>query len=143
MEHRKIALDAVGSADRWLDSAKLNAKSGNYDAALYSLEMSVEIALKAVLLSLEIDVPRVHAINDAVTLALQDRRAPKEFKDKVPTVLSTFNALLSLRSVGGYVFETRASLADLKTLYGKYKEEAEGVVKLCGDSVRKITEAGK
>lgn len=141
MEHRKIALDATASAARWLDSAKLNAKSGNYDAALYSLEMSVEIALKAVLLSLEIDAPKVHTIGDAVTLALQDKRVPKEFKEKTSTVLGTFNALLSLRSVGGYAFETKASLGDLKELYEKYKDDAARTVKLSEDSVRKITGA--
>ena len=140
MEYEEIAPYAMGTARRWLSSAKLNAKVGNYDSALYSLEMAVEISMKALLLSLGMEVPKVHDICDIVSDALKnDRRIQHQLKGRMSSSIDTFNELLGLRSVSGYVFETGTSLKELKEKYENYAGKAEEIVGIYGKAVESIT----
>jgi HEPN domain-containing protein len=140
MEHEGIADEAVRSAKRWLVSAELNAGKGNYDSALYSLEMSVEIAMKAVLLSIGIDVPKSHRIGDVFTASVRDeKRLPEEFKRHVEECVDIFNALLELRAAGGYMFESKTTMDELRTEYERYRKDAENVVGLCAVAVHAAT----
>jgi len=137
MEDKEIGHDAIESAKRWLNSARINASAGSYDAALYSLEMSVEIALKALLLSLGIEVPKTHSIGDLVIESVRDnKRLPKELAQNVDKIVGLFNSLAALRPVSGYIFETKSSLKDLKVKYDKYADEAEAVIEMCGKAVK-------
>lgn len=140
MEDKGIAGDAVASAKRWLNSAGRNAGGGDYDTALYSLEMSVEIALKAVLFALGLEVPRMRSISDLATEALKgDSRLPKEFREETDSMVGTFNALINLRPTSGYMFETTSTLTELKKKYEAYKGNAERTVDLCENAVRLLT----
>ncbi|EQD35113.1 HEPN domain protein, partial [mine drainage metagenome] len=121
MEYKGIAADAIGSAKRWLASAELNARHGSYDSALYSLEMSVEISMKAVLMCIGIDVPKTHAIGDIFASSVKsDKRIPKVFKEHVEESVDVFNALLGLRAASGYIFETKTTMEELKAKYERY-----------------------
>ncbi len=140
MEDKKVAYEAIASAKRWLSSAKRVAGDGNYDAAVYSLEMAVEIAMKAVLISLGIESPKVHNIRGAMQQAvMESRRIPKDFKDRVPEMFSTFNALLDLRAVGGYIFETRTGLGELEKRYAELEPDSADTVKRCERAVAAVS----
>jgi HEPN domain-containing protein len=140
MEDKGIAADAIASAKRWLASAKANAAARNYDTALYSLEMAVEIALKALLFSLGADVPKTHFIGDFVMqIVKEDKHIPNELSGSINNIIETFNALVTLRSVSGYIFETRTLVHELKDKYDKYFKEAEKIITLC----EKVTKVAK
>lgn len=139
MEDSGIALAAVGSAKRWLASAKAAAGIGSYDSALYALEMSIEISLKAVLFSLGMDVPKSHAIGDVFSYAVKENRSvPKELRNGLDGILDTFNALLELRAASGYIFETKTSLEGLKAKYDRYVGEVESASRVCEASVKSV-----
>ena len=107
----------------------------NHDNALFSLEMAVEVALKAVMYSLGVDIPKTHAIGDLLEAAVGQGRVPKRFKAELGATIATFNALLALRSASGYSFATRATLEGLRRKYDSLVERAEAVVKLCEEAV--------
>ncbi|MHB1439890.1 MAG: HEPN domain-containing protein [Cuniculiplasma sp.] len=137
MEYKGIAADVIGSAKRWLASAELNASHSNYDLAIYSLEMSVEISMKAVLMHIGIDVPKTHAIGDIFTSSVKsDKRIPKDFKGHIEESVDVFNALLGLRAASGYIFETKTTMEELKAKYEHYKKGATTVVELCARAVQ-------
>ncbi len=139
MEYKEIARDAIDSAKRWLVSADLNAGAGNFDSALYSLEMSVEISMKAVLLSINIDVPKEHRIGDIFDASINtDKRIPKEFRQHAADTVNIFNALLELRTASGYMFETKTTIKDLKVKYEYYKKDAKRIVEICAKTVHAI-----
>jgi HEPN domain-containing protein len=139
MENAGISAAAMASAERWLNSARINAKAGSYDTAIYSLEMSVEIALKALLLALGTDVPKSHAIGDLVLESVQgNRRLPKELVENAGSIVRLFNSLVSLRPVSGYAFETKSGLKELRARYERHVGEAENAVELCGKAVSSI-----
>lgn len=136
MEYKGIAKDAIEGAKRWLTSARINAKAGNYDVAIFSLEMSAEIALKGLLFGLGIDIPKTRSIGDlAIKSVNEDRLLSKKLTQEINRMVRTFNALTSLRSIGGYLFETRTSLQDLKRKYEEYVGETERIVKTCEESI--------
>lgn len=136
MEDKGIASDAIDSAKRWFTSAESNAGAGNYDTALYSLEMSVEIAFKGLLFALGADAPKSHSIGDLVIKSVRGNgRLPKELTAKIDGFVATFNALLSLRQASGYVFETRYDMRELKAEYRKYARDAEELIAECGKAV--------
>lgn len=138
MEDKGVGPDAIESARRWLNSARINAAAGSYDAALYSLEMSVEIALKGLLFSLGRDVPKTHSIGDVVMDALREsKKLPKELAANPDKIVGLFNSLIALRPVSGYIFETKSSLRDLKGKYEKYVDEAEEIIEMCNKAVNR------
>ena len=52
--------NAIDDANRWVISAEKNFDSGNYDIALYSMEMALEIAMKSFLIKNKIEYPKKH-----------------------------------------------------------------------------------
>lgn len=139
MEDKGIAEDAIESAGRWMKAAELNAGVGNYDSALYSLEMSAEIALKAVLLALRIDIPKTHNIADVFLQSVgEDKRASNAFGPNVGRMIETFRTLLELRSVSGYIYETRYNMGALKAKYESNIDDVVEIVDSCKKFVRQI-----
>lgn len=137
MEDKQSAGAAIGSAKRWLRSAELNAKAGNYDSALYSLEMANEIAFKAVLMSLGVDAPKTHNISDVFSRSVgADRKASKAFEGRMDAAVDTFRSLLELRSISGYIYETKYDVIALKGKYRSYAKPVEDVIGVCEKVVK-------
>lgn len=64
---RALSLEALKTADSWMKTANLMIEKRIYNTALYAEEMSVEIGLKAIMLALGEDPPKVHNILESVT----------------------------------------------------------------------------
>ncbi len=96
------ASDAIDDAKRWLSAAESSEKAGSYDIALYSAEMALEIAMKAVLINKGVDYPKKHDITDYFKTAVDSRSTVKELRDELPSLISTFSELLNLRNAAGY-----------------------------------------
>lgn len=98
--------NAIETSKNWYETARLAASGGIYSQALYSLEMSVEIAFKAVLISVHVDVPKVHDIRRVIRMHLTGNNLlPKTFLEGLEGFLDTFETLLRMRSMVGYGFE--------------------------------------
>ena len=144
MENEKIAGDALLSAKRWLETAHMAAGEGNYDSAVYSLEMSVEISLKAVLLSIGTEVPKIHAIGDIFAEAVRGNdKVHKELSSSVEEITRTFKELLKLRSAAGYMFEREDELENLGSEYRNLEGSSDKIVALCEKAVRKLSGSGR
>ena len=97
---------AIETSKNWYETARLAASAEIYSQALYSLEMGAEIALKSVLISLHVEVPKVHDIRKVARLYLSSNTSvPKAFVKKLDWMLEVFEDLLRMRSIVGYGFE--------------------------------------
>jgi HEPN domain-containing protein len=115
----------IETSKDWLKTAEITLNAERYGQSLYALEMSVEIAFKAVLLSIHVEVPKVHDIRKTVKTFLSgNKKMPKKFADELDDYLSTFENLLSLRSIVGYGFESGLESAELE-------KQAESLVPKC------------
>jgi HEPN domain-containing protein len=114
----------------WLKTADITFKIGRYEQTLYSLEMAAEIAFKAVLLSLNLEVPKVHDIRKIIrTFLAGNKKVPKEFSNDLDEYLSTFEVLLRMRSIVGYGFENYMEK-------GHLEEEAQKMLSKCSKLVK-------
>lgn len=136
MEDKSIATDAIENAKRWLSSSSANAERGNYDLAVYSLEMSIEIALKALVFSTGMDVPKTHSIGDRVTkIVMEDVNLARRLGGEIDEFVHTFNSLSTLKSISGYIYETRSTLDDMRRTYEKFAREVTRIVGLCDKAI--------
>lgn len=132
-------MTAIDNARVWLDTAEITMKGKIYTTALYSMEMAVEIALKALLMEFGINVPKLHNVTNSLKAVFEERRSalPKEFRDKEAFVLDTYNDLLEIRTLVGYIFEMNASI-DVEEKAKKYIKASKEVVDLCDLAIRHI-----
>ena len=132
-----MEVEPIDAAKDWLKMAELAMEVRKYAQAAYSLEMAVEIALKAVLISVHVEVPKVHDIRKAARMFLAGNRSlPKSFLEELDDFLATFETLLRLRPIVGYGFETGTAKSDIK-------EQAERLLPKCKIIIAECEKAAK
>ena len=107
MVNRELASRALKNAEEWLLSSKELDKAKVASKVLYSLEMGVEMSLKALLIYHGIDFPKSHNILPVVAnLISSSEFDDTEIKVSSNEIFSTFHALLDIRSASGYSYES-------------------------------------
>ncbi len=84
----------------------LAGEHGDYNIGLYSLEMSVEIALKGVLTKFRIAYPKVHDVISLIVKLFDEKngKLPKEFIENETFIVDTFRELFAIR-LTDYIFD--------------------------------------
>ena len=127
---------AIEVARDWLVTAEISSKAKMYEQSLYAMEMSVEIAFKAVLLSFKHDAPKVHDISEIAREYLAgNRKLPKEFLEGLEGYLNTFNVLLGFRPIVGYGFEERFEKWDFSVEARRLLPECTKIVSACEGAI--------
>ncbi len=136
------AAEAIKIAENWLLTAETMAGKKIYNTALYSEEMAVEIALKALLLSFHIEPPKMHNIIEIVDSNLiNSEKLSKEKREKIKEITRyLLPELLVNRQVSGYTFNYNIDKKDLETLALKYLDLTRNAVKLCNDIIKENLE---
>ena len=133
----EIADEAIRTAESWIKTAETMLGGKVYNTALYSEEMAVEIALKAVMLSIGIEPPKVHNIIESVeTNVLDSNNVPKKYKEELKEITrSLLPELLRNRQLSGYTFNYNINQKDLEKLAVKYLEASQKTVETCKKAV--------
>jgi HEPN domain-containing protein len=134
---RNEALDALSDAKRWFEVGMLAGQHGDYSIGLYSLEMSIEIALKGVLIKFQVNYPKVHDILPILVKLFAEKKGsmPKEFAENERLIVDTFRELLKRRGPAGYAFNSNIKIADLKGDFDVYSKAVEKAVRLCQKAI--------
>ena len=131
MVNMRLAERALADAEEWLQSAEKLIEINAGPKILYSLEMGVELSLKALLLYHGIDFPKTHNILAAVVnLISSDKFDDPNIKENGELIFSTFHALLDLRSASGYAYESSYSSEFFIEKAKEYAEPASQVLAL-------------
>jgi HEPN domain-containing protein len=131
MVNMRLAERALADAEEWLQSAEKLMEINAGPKILYSLEMGVELSLKALLLYHGIDFPKTHNILAAVVnLISSDKFDDPNIKENGELIFSTFHALLDLRSASGYAYESSYSSEFFIEKAKEYAEPASQVLAL-------------
>ncbi len=141
----EIAKEAIDTAESWLETANTMAGKGIYNTALYSEEMAVEIALKAVMLAVDVEPPKIHNIIEIMeNNTLLSRKIPKEKYSDVKRIVRTLlPELLRSRQTSGYTFNYNIDRKELKTLALKYLVASRDALNLCKNVIKEIGTAKK
>lgn len=128
---------AIENAKDWLKTAEVAAGAGKYPQALYSLEMAVEIAFKAVLISIHVEMPKVHDTRKTVRVFLAGNKSiPKSFSERLDDFLVTFETLLKIRSLVGYGLETSAGKNEIKDLAVHFLPKCAQIINECEKAIK-------
>ena len=141
MVNRELASRALKNAEEWLLSSKELDKAKVASKVLYSLEMGIEMSLKALLIYHGIDFPKSHNILPVVAnLISSSEFDDTEIKKYSNEIFSTFHALLDIRSAGGYSYESSFDNEFFLEKANRYADPAFHIFEL----IRKhITAVGK
>lgn len=130
---------AIEAANDWLKTAEASLKVGLYEQSLYSMEMSVEIAFKAVLLSLNVEYPKIHDITEIARYHLSGNgKLPKAFKEGLQDYLATFNLLLGFRPIVAYGFGERFQGEDFKGRARRLLPECKKIISACEKAIKAV-----
>ncbi len=137
------AKSAIKDAKEWLKSARLMKENGLYGKAVYALEMSLEIAMKAVLIATHKDFPKKHDISDLLedAVLIDKKKFPNKFVDELDEMKSVFSDLLRLRNIGGYSFRSGSAEGLLKKEAADKIDSVEKFVDLCEKAVDHLTDS--
>lgn len=124
---------AIRDAEQWFKSATLNKQAENFSKCVYSMEMAVEIALKAILILSGRDFPKRHDVFDMLeeTVLGNPGKFSKEFIEKLPEIRRTFRVLLSSRAASGYGFDSQGKEEDFRNIVEHYYSASEQILLIC------------
>ena len=101
-----MEIEPIETAKDWLEMAELAMEAGKYAQTAYSLEMAVEIALKAgPYCSSRGGAESARHKEGGQMFLAGNRSLPKSFLEELDGFLATFETLLRLRPIVGYGFE--------------------------------------
>ncbi|MGC8547842.1 MAG: HEPN domain-containing protein [Candidatus Micrarchaeia archaeon] len=127
MENKRAKL-WLDDAGRWYKLAESAAGAGLYDKALYSLEMCMESALKALLIARGIEFPKTH--NIMPLLMLNKERLPQKVTGELDMINDVFTSLLEYRNAAGYRAESALTDPEFKKKVDKDMKKVKELMKL-------------
>jgi HEPN domain-containing protein len=135
------SMKALESSEMWLHTAEAAFEKKLYPSSLYALEMAAEIALKAVLAAMHVDVPKTHNVAQILKGIFEEKRGllPKEFSDNEEFVMGVLSDLLLLRNPAGYAYETNISTSEFRSKAEEYIGKTKRVLKLAKIAVEHIS----
>jgi len=98
----KLALKRSG---RWLKSALRALEDERWDDVVYSSQMAVEQASKAVLIALGIEYPKEHDVSVVFKQIQEIENIPAWFVSMIPELANIISELAELRGLAGYGYE--------------------------------------
>ena len=134
-----LAMKALSNSRSWYLSAEINAQRNQYDIAVYSLEMSMEIALKALLLGFDMDVPRTHNIGNLILKKLRESKSiSPEDAEKLMEYVDEYYDLLRMRNVAGYGYEAHPESKRMENAFNRYIGIVKDTIDICENIVNSI-----
>jgi len=100
-----LATSAIRRNAQWLKSASSAMEDERWDDVVYSSQMAVVQASKAVLIALGIEYPREHDVSAFFKQISKIDNVPRWFSSIVPELANNISELAELRGLAGYGYE--------------------------------------
>lgn len=100
-----LASSALKRSSRWLKGAFRALEDGRWDDVVYSSQMTVEQASKAVLIALGVEYPRAHDVSAAFKQISKMRGVPRWFLSMLRELAGNISELAELRGLASYGYE--------------------------------------
>ncbi len=110
----RLTTRIIESMEHWYSVADSSIKLGNYDTAVYGMEMALEIGLKGLLEKNKVEYPKIHDVTAVLRGRSSRVKLSSQLSVKMDGILETFQILLKYRNDAGYMFSSTSSSAALK-----------------------------
>lgn len=125
---------AINRSNRWLQGAKRALEDERWDDVVYASQMATEHSVKAILIALGIEYPKVHDVS-GIFRPLEGREdLPEWFREMIPEIADSLSELSEERAPAGYGFEMGVEAEDFK----EYAPEALGKAKTANSVCEKL-----
>lgn len=133
----ELARFALKRSGRWLRGALRAMEDERWDDVVYSSQMAVEQASKAVLIALGIEYPKEHDVSAAFKQISRIRNIPEWFISLLNELAEIISELAEIRGLAGYGYEKGLDAEYFKdyapVAYEKAKRHIEACVKLLSE----------
>lgn len=130
MNNLEISQEALKRAKSWYQSAVRGFEDKRWNDVIYSCQMSVEQALKAILILFCIEYPKKHDVSN-VYLNLKKQSIPKWFLNKIKYHSKILRELVKKRGLSSYGYIDGMTNEDFKEDAFKYKEPVKRIINDC------------
>ncbi|MGV9197747.1 MAG: HEPN domain-containing protein [Promethearchaeia archaeon] len=135
----EISQKALERAERWHQGAKRAFEDKRWDDVIYSFQMSVEQAMKAVLILYGIEYPKVHDISP-IYFNLSNADLPTWFMVKIDFHASTLERLTEKRGLSAYGYIDGVTKNSFYDDAERYREPVAEVLADCSQLIREFSE---
>jgi len=130
MKNSETTKEALERARRWYQGAIRALEDQRWDDVIYSYEMAVEQALKAILILFGIEYPKKHDVSK-IYLSLKKHSIPKWFLEKIDFQAHILEDLIKIKGIAAYGYVKGITKDHFKDDAFKYKEPVKEIIDEC------------
>jgi len=130
MNNSETSRRGLQRARRWYQSAIRALDDERWDDVIYSYEMAIEQALKAILILYGIEYPKKHDISN-ILIHLKQKDLPVFFSDNLDFYAKLLNNLVDKRGPAAYGYIEGISKENFKEDAFILKDDIENVLEAC------------
>ncbi|MBS7655820.1 HEPN domain-containing protein [Candidatus Bathyarchaeota archaeon] len=131
MTNIEIAKSALKRSSRWLTNALRALEEERWDDVVYSSQMVVEHASKAVLIAFGVEYPKAHDISFVFKQISKKKNVPIWFLSMLNELASNISELAELRGLASYGYEKGLDVNYFKDYAPKAYEIAKKHYEAC------------
>lgn len=130
MKNYETANEALKRARRWYQGSIRALEDQRWDDVVYSYEMAVEQALKAILILYGIEYPKKHDISN-VYLSLKNKKVPEFFSKNIDNHAKILNILVKKRGPAAYGYVEGINKNEFMEDAKNLKQDVENILNEC------------
>lgn len=139
MNNVKISQKALKRAERWYQGAKRAFEDERWDDVIYSSQMSVEQAMKAVLILYGIEYPKIHDISP-IYFDLGNADIPQWFRVKIDFHATILEQLTEKRGLSAYGYIDGVTKNSFEEDAEKYRDPVAEILADCSQLIKEFSE---
>ena len=130
MKNYETANEALKRARRWHQGSIRALEDQRWDDVVYSYEMAVEQALKAILILYGIEYPKKHDISN-IYLSLKNKKVPEFFSKNIDNHAKILNILVKKRGPAAYGYVEGINKNEFMKDAKNLKQDVENILNEC------------
>lgn len=130
MKNYETANEALKRARRWYQGSIRALEDQRWDDVVYSYEMAVEQALKAILILYGIEYPKKHDISN-IYLSLKNKKVPEFFSKNIDNHAKILNILVKKRGPAAYGYVEGINKNEFMKDAKNLKQDVENILNEC------------
>lgn len=130
MKNYETANEALKRARRWYQGSIRALEDQRWDDVVYSYEMAVEQALKAILILYGIEYPKKHDISN-IYLSLKNKKVPEFFSKNIDNHAKILNILVKKRGPAAYGYVEGINKNEFMEDAKNLKQDVENILNEC------------
>jgi len=130
MKNYETANEALKRARRWYQGSIRALEDQRWDDVVYSYEMAVEQALKAILILYGIEYPKKHDISN-IYLSLKNKKVPEFFSKNIDNHAKILNILVKKKGPAAYGYVEGINKNEFMKDAKNLKQDVENILNEC------------